>query len=95
MNYEELQLLVEAASQISTEVFFLFILYVMEDFVTSMTFYIILMIFFYKLFGLFAAHLTVKKMADKLGYSWPYSSQEKRRMYQVFQKGMEREQRSA
>lgn len=92
MTYEELQLIVEAISQISTEIFFLFILYIAEDFVTSMTFYVILMIFAYKLFGLFSAHLTVKRMADELGYFFPYSDREKRHLYQIFERGLEREQ---
>ena len=93
MDYEELQLIVTAVEKISTEIFFLFLLHIMEDFVTTMTFYIILMIFFYKLFGVFAAHLTVKRMGDEMGYNWPYSDSEKRRMYQVFEKGLEREKR--
>ena len=91
MTYEELQLIIEAISQISTEIFFLFVLYIMEDFVTTMTFYVILMIFVYKVFGLFSAHLAIKKMADELGYSWPYSDREKRRMYQLFERGLESE----
>ena len=92
MTYEELQLIIEAISQISTEIFFLFILYIAEDFVTSMTFYIILMIFAYKLFGLFQAHLAIKRMADELGYFWPYSDSEKRHMYRIFETGLEHEQ---
>ena len=93
MSTEKLRLILESIEQISTEIFFLWIMHIMTDFVISMTYYIILMIFAYKLFALFSAHLTSKRMADKLGYHWPYSDQEKRRMYRIFEKGIERDQR--
>lgn len=89
METENLRLILEAVEQVSTELFFLFLLRILEDFVTQMTFYIILMIFAYKCFALFAAHLTVKRMGDQLGYHWPYSKAEKRRLYGVFQRGLD------
>ena len=95
METENLRLMLETVEQISTEIFFLWIVHIMVDFVIAMTFYIILMIFAYKLFSLFSAHLTAKRMADKLGYNWPYSDSEKRRMYQVFNKGLQREKRAS
>ena len=91
MNLEELRLMLESVEHISTEYFFLIIMYIAEDFITSMTFYIILMIFAYKCFGLIEAHLTSKKMADKMDYYWPYSDDEKRRMVEVFKEGMRAE----
>ena len=92
MDTDNLRLILEAVEQISTELFFLMLIEILEDFVTSMTFYIILMIFAYKCFALAAAHLTAKRMGDQLGYHWPYSKTEKRRLYQVFERGLEREQ---
>ena len=91
MDLEELRLTLESIEHISTEYFFLLIVAIMEDFVTSMTFYIILMIFAYKCFGLIEAHLLAKKMADKMDYYWPYSDDEKRRMVEVFKEGMRAE----
>lgn len=89
METENLRLMLEALEQISTEFFFLMVLKIMEDFVTQMTFYIILMIFAYKCFALMAAHLAIKRMGDQLGYQWPYSKSEKRRLYSTFQRGLE------
>lgn len=89
METENLRLLLEAIEQISTEIFFLVVLKIMEDFVTQMTYYIILMIFAYKCFALIAAHLAFKRMGDQLGYQWPYSKAEKRRIYNVFERGIE------
>ena len=88
MRSENLRMILEALEQISTEYFFLMILYILEDFVTAMTFYIILMIFAYKCFSLFAAHLTAKRMGDRLGFFWPYSKEEKRQIYEVFKRGL-------
>ena len=89
METENLRLILEAVEQISTELFFLILMKILEDFVTQMTFYVILMIFAYKCFALMAAHLTVKRMGDQLGYHWPYSNAEKRRLYSVFERGLE------
>lgn len=94
LNTEQLKALLETAENISTEYFFLLLMAIGEDFITSMTFYIILMIFAYKCFGLIEAHLTAKKMADKLDYYWPYSDDEKRRMVNIFEKGLEVEKRN-
>jgi hypothetical protein len=91
---QQLKLILETVEQISTEFFFLIIIKIMEDFVTEMTFYIVLMIFAYKCFALFNAHLTAKRMGDQMGYAWPYSKHERRRLYQVFEKGMAVENRS-
>lgn len=92
---KQMDALMNTVGEISTEYFFLLILYIAENFITSMTFYIILMIFAYKVFALFSAHLTAKKMADQLGYYWPYSDNEKRRMVSVFEKGLEVERGDA
>ncbi|MGB3543993.1 hypothetical protein [Rubrivirga sp.] len=89
MDTDNLRLILEAVEQISTELFFLFLLRILEDFVTQMTFYVILMIFAYKCFALASAHLTIKRMGDKLGYHWPYSKAEKRRLYKIFDRGIE------
>ena len=89
METENLRLILEAVEQISTELFFLILLKILEDFVTQMTYYVILMIFAYKCFALGAAHLTIKRMGDQLGYHWPYSKAEKRRLYSVFERGVE------
>ena len=89
METENLRLILEAVEQISTELLFLLLLRILEDFVTQMTFYVILMIFAYKCFALMAAHLTIKRMGDQLGYHWPYSKSEKRRLYSVFERGIE------
>ena len=94
ISTEQLRLILEAVEQISTEIFFLILLRILEDFVTQMTFYLILMIFAYKCFALFNAHLTAKRMGDMMGYTWPYSKAERRRLYQVFEKGMGAEDRS-
>jgi len=91
---QQLKLILETVEQISTEFFFLIIIKILEDFVTEMTFYIVLMIFAYKCFALFNAHLTAKRMGDQMGYAWPYSKHERRRLYQVFEKGMATEDRS-
>lgn len=91
LTTQQLKLILETIEQISTEFFFLIIIKIMEDFVTEMTFYIVLMIFAYKCFALFNAHLTVKRMGDQMGYAWPYSKHERRRLYQVFEKGMHQE----
>jgi hypothetical protein len=88
MKSENLRMILEALEQISTEYFFLMVLYILEDFVTAMTFYIILMIFAYKCFSLFAAHLTAKRMGDRLGFFWPYSKDEKKQIYEVFKRGL-------
>lgn len=92
MKSENLRMILEALEQISTEYFFLMVLYILEDFVTAMTFYIILMIFAYKCFSLIAAHLAFKRMGDQMGYQWPYSKAEKRRIYKVFERGIESDQ---
>ncbi len=91
---QQLKLILEAIEEISTEFFFLILIRILEDFVTQMTFYIVLMIFAYKCFALFNAHLTAKRMGDQMGYAWPYSKHERRRLYQVFEKGMAVEDRS-
>ncbi|HEV2150043.1 MAG TPA: hypothetical protein VGR37_21780 [Longimicrobiaceae bacterium] len=91
METENLRLLIEAAESITLQVLFVMVLDIMESFVTSMVWYLIMLIFLVKLFALFAAHLVAKRMGDQLGFYWPYSSDEKDRIYQIFMKGLETE----
>jgi hypothetical protein len=91
METENLRLLIEAAESITLQVLFVFVLDIMEEFVTQMVWYLIVLIFMVKLFALFAAHLTAKRMGDQLGYYWPYSSDEKDHIYAVFARGLEEE----
>jgi hypothetical protein len=91
MTDEQVDAITETISEISTEYFFLLIMYISEEFITSMTYYIILMIFAYKIFAVVNAHLTSKKMADKVGYFWPYSDREKRHLVAIFERGLEAE----
>lgn len=89
METENLRLIIEAAESITLQVLFVMVLDIMESFVTSMVWYLIMLIFLVKLFALFAAHLVAKRMGDQLGFYWPYSSDEKDRIYQLFMRGLE------
>ena len=91
METENLRLLLEAAESITLQILFIYLLDILADVFEAMVWYVIIMLICLKLFQLAAAHLLAKRMGDQLGYFWPYSRDEKQRLYQVFERGLELE----
>lgn len=93
METENLRLLLEGAESITLQILFLYLLDILAGVLEALVWYVIIMLVALKLFQLAAAHLLAKRMGDQLGFFWPYSRDEKRRLYQIFERGLDLERR--
>lgn len=91
MESENLRLLLEAGESITLQILFVYLLDILADVLESMVWYAIVMLVALKAFQLASAHLLAKRMGDQLGYIWPYTKDEKQRIYGVFARGLELE----
>jgi len=88
---EELKLILETVSELGGSAKWLFIIYTIKGFLVHILVAVCVFYGLHRGFYLFENSLFVGKVAEKLGFELPLLAHEKRRIMEVFNKGLKNE----